>query len=236
MRDQGRSPQEANPIFEAGLDDLVGTNVKARLVSSVSTTRSPMRHIVFIAVGTPSTPMAAPTSTTSSRRGGRPSDRRAGAPFASRHQVDRAGRTAGSRCIAGKHLSTDRFAVASNPEFLREGDAIRDFMEPTDHRRSPPSGRASSWSSSTCRSPARPAADCHRTVETAELINIGNAFSRPRSPSSTSCRGSARRPAPTSPSSARIGLDRALAPASSILVPASALCFPRIFGADQDRQ
>ena len=32
--------------------------------------------------------------------------------------------------ILAEHLPAERFAVASNPEFLREGNAVADFMEP----------------------------------------------------------------------------------------------------------
>ena len=48
-----------------------------------------------------------------------------------RHKVDRPVRTSWEIAgILGRHLSSECFAVASNPEFLREGSAIQDFMEP----------------------------------------------------------------------------------------------------------
>jgi UDPglucose 6-dehydrogenase len=121
------------PIYEPGLDDLVAANVRARRLSFTTDLKGPVAEAdaVFIAVGTPS------------RRGDGHADlsyvhaaaREIGAaldgftvvitkstvPVGTGDEVERIIRDA---------RPDAKFAVVSNPEFLREGAAIQDFKHP----------------------------------------------------------------------------------------------------------
>jgi UDPglucose 6-dehydrogenase len=121
------------PIYEPGIDDLVANNTReGRLAFSTDLT-IPVREAdaVFIAVGTPS------------RRG----DGHADLSYVHAAAAEIAGAIAGFTVIVTKStvpvgtgddveriirkLRPDaEFAVVSNPEFLREGAAIRDFKHP----------------------------------------------------------------------------------------------------------
>jgi UDPglucose 6-dehydrogenase len=121
------------PIFEPGLEDLVKENVKAgRLKFSNDYSSVGDSRVIFIAVGTPS-----------SRRGDGYADLsyvydaakmvaknlknyavivdKSTVPVETARQV--------ARIIKEENPAAD-FDVASNPEFLREGAAISDFMHP----------------------------------------------------------------------------------------------------------
>ncbi|WP_339705472.1 UDP-glucose/GDP-mannose dehydrogenase family protein [uncultured Sphingosinicella sp.] len=121
------------PIFEPGLDDLVARNAKAgRLTFTIDLVEGVKdADAVFIAVGTPS------------RRGDGHADltyvyaaarqiaeaapdscvivNKSTVPVGTAEEVERIAR----EVAPGKAIS-----VASNPEFLREGSAIEDFMRP----------------------------------------------------------------------------------------------------------
>ena len=121
------------PIFEPGLDTLVAANVKARRLDFTTDLAAPVGEAdaVFIAVGTPS------------RRGDGHADLTY--VYAAAREIARA--LAGftvvitkstvpvgtgdevERLIREANPSAD-VVVASNPEFLREGAAIRDFKFP----------------------------------------------------------------------------------------------------------
>jgi UDPglucose 6-dehydrogenase len=128
-----RLEQGIMPIYEPGLDDLVERNVKAgRLKFSTDLGSAvPEADLVFVAVGTPS------------RRGDGHADLSyvyAAARDVARHLsgytviVDKSTVPVGTarqvqRVIREESPEAD-FDVASNPEFLREGAAIADFMRP----------------------------------------------------------------------------------------------------------
>jgi UDPglucose 6-dehydrogenase len=81
--------------------------------------------------------------------------------------------------IAGKYLGEDQFAVASNPEFLREGNAIEDFMSPDRIIVGSQSGHARALLEKLYRPLTRQGRPLvmTTTVETAELIKYAaNAF------------------------------------------------------------
>ena len=121
------------PIYEPGLDDIVERNVKAgRLTFSTDLAKSIKDSlVVFIAVGTP-----------------QGNDGRADLSFVQdvarsigenldsyKVVVTKSTVPAGTgemirRIIAEQHKDGRAFSVASNPEFLREGSAIEDFMHP----------------------------------------------------------------------------------------------------------
>src|SRR6266540_1831986 len=121
------------PIFEPGLDALVASNVKAKRLDFTTDLTAPVAEAdaVFIAVGTPS------------RRGDGHADltyvygsareiaaalsgftvviTKSTVPVGSGDEVER---------IIREARPDAQFAVVSNPEFLREGAAIRDFKLP----------------------------------------------------------------------------------------------------------
>ena len=121
------------PIFEPGLDALVASNVKAARLDFTTDLKAPVAEAdaVFIAVGTPS------------RRG----DGHADLSYVHAAAREIAGALSGftvvitkstvpvgtgdevERIIRETNPSAD-VVIASNPEFLREGAAIRDFKFP----------------------------------------------------------------------------------------------------------
>jgi len=121
------------PIYEPGLDDLVARNVRDGRLRFTSELAGPVAwaDLVFIAVGTPT------------RRGDGHADLSyvyAAAREVARHLqgytviVDKSTVPVGTarhvqRIVREVNPDAD-FDVASNPEFLREGAAIADFMRP----------------------------------------------------------------------------------------------------------
>jgi len=121
------------PIYEPGLDALVERNVKAGRLAFTTDLRGAVENalVVFIAVGTP-----------------QGNDGRADLSFvrevarevaenlnAYKVVVTKSTVPAGTgttvRAIIEKHRKAPHaFSVASNPEFLREGSAIEDFLRP----------------------------------------------------------------------------------------------------------
>jgi UDPglucose 6-dehydrogenase len=129
------------PIYEPGLDVLVEANSARGMLSFTGDIRDAIARgidVLFIAVGTPAD--------------GNGGGANLSYVFSAIEQAARAmaalpraaqrftvvvtkstvpvGTSRSISAILGEHLSADRFAVASNPEFLREGSAIEDFMEP----------------------------------------------------------------------------------------------------------
>src|SRR5215468_2609130 len=119
------------PFHEPGLADLVQRNAKQGRLAFTTDTAEAMRdtEVVFLAVGTPSLPDGS-------------ADLRDVVEAA--RQVGRA--LTGFTVIVNKstvpvgtgdlvrrtvaEVTTQPFTVASNPEFLKEGDAINDFLKP----------------------------------------------------------------------------------------------------------
>src|SRR6201991_736754 len=121
------------PIFEPGLDTLVATNVKAGRLDFTTDLSAPVAEAdaVFIAVGTPSRRgdghadltyvYTAAREVASVLSGFTVVVTKSTVPVGTGDEVD--------RLIRETNPAAD-VAVASNPEFLREGAAIRDFKFP----------------------------------------------------------------------------------------------------------
>lgn len=121
------------PIFEPGLDQLVETSVRAGRLDFTTDLAGPVSEAdaVFIAVGTPSRRgdghadlsyvHAAARDIASALKGFTVVVTKSTVPVGTGDEVE--------RIIRETNSSVD-VAVASNPEFLREGAAIRDFKHP----------------------------------------------------------------------------------------------------------
>lgn len=121
------------PIYEPGLDTLVAKNVAAGRLSFTTDLDDAVKgaDIVFIAVGTParrgdghadlSYVYAAAEEIGHAIEGYTVVVTKSTVPVGTGREVER---------IIGEIRKPEEFDVASNPEFLREGSAIEDFMHP----------------------------------------------------------------------------------------------------------
>jgi UDPglucose 6-dehydrogenase len=121
------------PIYEPGLDSLVETNVKAKRLSFTTDLSCPVADsdAVFIAVGTPSRRgdghadlsyvYAAAKEIAAALTGFTVVVTKSTVPVGTGDEVERIMREVNPKADV---------VVASNPEFLREGAAIRDFKFP----------------------------------------------------------------------------------------------------------
>src|SRR5690349_19142308 len=121
------------PIYEPGLDDLVKSNVEDGRLSFTTDLASAVRQsdVVFIAVGTPSRRgdghadlsyvYAAAEEIAKAMDGYTLVVTKSTVPVGTGREVEK---------IIRKARPDAQFDVASNPEFLREGSAINDFMRP----------------------------------------------------------------------------------------------------------
>jgi len=135
-KDQGkidRLGEGIMPIFEPGLDDLVANNVKAGRLSFTTDLKQAVSgaDVVFICVGTPTEPggghadlsyvYGAAREVAAALDGYCVIVNKSTVPVGSGEEV--------SKVIVEARPDAD-FDVVSNPEFLREGSAINDFMRP----------------------------------------------------------------------------------------------------------
>jgi UDPglucose 6-dehydrogenase len=121
------------PIFEPGLEDLVGKNIRASRLTFTSELKDPVREaqVVFIAVGTPSRRgdgfadlsyvYKAAQEVATAIEGFTVVVTKSTVPVGTGDEVER---------ILREARPNAEFAVVSNPEFLREGAAIADFKRP----------------------------------------------------------------------------------------------------------
>src|SRR5512142_2639973 len=119
------------PIYEPGLDGLIARNVQeARLSFTTDVAKAAGgAEVVFLAVGTPPLPdgsadlsyiYGAAETVARSLTGWAAIVTKSTVPVGTGERVE---------AIARQHARCP-FAVASNPEFLKEGDAVSDFMKP----------------------------------------------------------------------------------------------------------
>lgn len=121
------------PIYEPGLDKIVEKNVKANRLHFTTDIKSAVEQalVVFLAVGTPPKEDGSPDMSYYQQA----AKDIAGAMNGYKVLVTKSTVPVGTgkwlREFVKENLSIDtNFGVASNPEFLREGAAIEDFMRP----------------------------------------------------------------------------------------------------------
>ena len=119
------------PIFEPGLDDLVSRNVKEERLSFSTDVSGAINwaSIVFIAVGTPSAKDGSADLSAVDAVAAAIGDNMKGYTIAVLKSTVPIGTNERVKRIIGERTK-ERFAVVSNPEFLKEGDAVQDFMKP----------------------------------------------------------------------------------------------------------
>ncbi len=122
-----------SPIYEPGLDDLIKNNSKAKRLHFTDNLEKAVKEsqIIFICVGTPNKKNSnlvdlsqvynAAKSISKYIKSYKIIVNKSTVPVTAGDQIEK---------IIGKKVKKSLFDVISNPEFLREGEAIRDFKYP----------------------------------------------------------------------------------------------------------
>ena len=122
-----------SPIYEPGLDDLIKNNFRAKRLNFTNDLEKAVNdsQIIFICVGTPtkkgsnlvdlSQVYDVAKSISKNIKSYKIIVNKSTVPVTTGDQVEK---------IIGKKVKKSLFDVVSNPEFLREGEAIRDFKYP----------------------------------------------------------------------------------------------------------
>ena len=119
------------PIYEPGLEELVQRNLEEQRLSFTTDLPAAVKQasIIFIAVGTPQGPdgranieqvLATARGVAAAMNGYKILVNKSTAPVGTAEQI--------KNVVAG--IAKHPFAVVSNPEFLKEGAAVDDFMKP----------------------------------------------------------------------------------------------------------
>jgi UDPglucose 6-dehydrogenase len=121
------------PFYEPGLGELVAANQRAGRLSFTTDIAEGLRgaKAVFIAVGTPTIPGEGAADMRFVYQAAREIAgaidsfvvvvNKSTAPIGTCDEIER---------LIGERAASDRFVVVANPEFLREGAAIKDFKQP----------------------------------------------------------------------------------------------------------
>ena len=121
------------PIYEPGLDKIVEKNVKAERLHFTTDIKSAVEQaiVVFLAVGTPPKADGSPDMSFYQQAAKDVAEAMNGYKVLVTKSTVPVGTGKWLREFVTEHLKRDtNFGVASNPEFLREGAAIEDFMRP----------------------------------------------------------------------------------------------------------
>jgi UDPglucose 6-dehydrogenase len=121
------------PIYEPGLDTIVEKNVKAGRLHFTTDIKSAVEQalVVFLAVGTPPKPDGSPDMSYYQQAAKDIAEAMNGYKVLVTKSTVPVGTGKWLREFANENLKVQtNFGVASNPEFLREGAAIDDFMRP----------------------------------------------------------------------------------------------------------
>src|SRR5215510_986589 len=121
------------PIYEPGLEQLVAKNVQAGRLHFTTDVQQAVEHalVIFLAVGTPPSPDGSPdmsyveaaaASVAEYMNGYKVIVTKSTVPIGTGERI--------RSLISERKKSKANFGVVSNPEFLREGAAISDFMRP----------------------------------------------------------------------------------------------------------
>ncbi len=121
------------PIYEPGLDTIVEKNVKAGRLHFTTDIKSAVEQalVVFLAVGTPPKPDGSPDMSYYQQAAKDIAKAMNGYKVLVTKSTVPVGTGKWLREFVNENLKVEtNFGVASNPEFLREGAAIDDFMRP----------------------------------------------------------------------------------------------------------
>ena len=121
------------PIYEPGLSELVKKNYKAKRLFFTSNIAEAVKssNIIFLCVGTPTKKNSNAADLSQIFKAAKDISRniksskiiinKSTVPVATGDQIEK---------IVSKKVNKKLFSIVSNPEFLREGEAIRDFIYP----------------------------------------------------------------------------------------------------------